>query len=134
MLRVRAKSDYEELWRYDLVMSCAGIDESGDVLYLVGNKRVNSDGGCVDKEVKPLAPSNFVVGELLDIDCEAARSVRVLLYVIPYILPDDVVIGRREPFKFIVEITDEGKLICSREFDINCWSGASIDFTIDTLA
>lgn len=131
MLRVRAKSHYDELWRYNLVISCAGVDSNGDVTYVTGNKRVISEEFYPYKEVMPLAPLDFIVGEPLDVVCSPAQNIRVLLYVIPYLFPDDVVIERREPFKLSVEISDDGEPICSREFDINCWSGASIDFTID---
>ncbi|MFR9650946.1 MAG: hypothetical protein SNG35_02855 [Rikenellaceae bacterium] len=131
MFRVRAKSRYDELWRYNLVMSCAGIGVDGEVLYVTGNSRVISEEFYPHREVMPLVPADFIIGEPLDIDCEPAPLLRLLLYVIPYLFPDDILIDKRKPFQFVVEVFSDGELLCSREFDVNCWSGASIDFTID---
>ncbi len=131
MLRVRAKSRYDELWRYNLIMSCAGIDTQAQTLYVEGAKRIVSEEFFPAKDVMLLVPADFVVGEPLDIECGEAANLRILLYVIPYIFPDETRIDARKPFELSVEIFEGTELLCERLFDVNCWSGTSLDFTIN---
>ncbi len=132
MYTIEIRSRHKDLWRYNLILSCGGMDADGELLYVDGTKRVESELFYPKTNAKPLRPKNFIVNDPLTLKCDEAESLRILIYIIPYIFPDETRIDQCEPFVLNVEIRRLDEVIYREKHKINSWSGASLDFKIKT--
>ncbi len=130
MYTIEIKSDYEELYRYNIIVTCAGYGSDGDERYVVGRELIYSEEIRSLAEPKPLPPAGFKVGEPLTLECDDAVSIHAIVYVITNSLPKDRAVTASPPFPLVVVIRRGDEVIYDTSHEVNQWGGATIDIKI----
>lgn len=126
MYNIELVSRSEDFWRYNLIVMCAGYNPAGEQLFVVSNEdtvaEVGADLGS--------APSGYKLPRVMNLEVPAADNLRMLIYVIPHVLPPSRVIADYPPFDLEVVTTKHGEVVHSSVEQINQWGGASIQIDI----
>lgn len=123
---VEMTSKFEEFWRYNLLVTCGCIDESGNQVSFAS----------VDDEVAPVGsnleqcpegyPANRVVG------FEAAACHHLLMFI--YVIPNSIRLGCIDDelsFNVDLRVLRDGQVITCRQLEVNRWAGATFELRID---
>ncbi|MFI3304355.1 MAG: hypothetical protein SNF68_04610 [Rikenellaceae bacterium] len=101
MYLIEVTSDFNELSRYDFVVTCAGYDSADNQIYVEGCE-----------------------GMLLE--CGAAERIHAIVYAVTNMLPEDRLVANSPPFPIVITITRYGEVLYSQTHEVNQWGGASI--------
>ncbi len=105
MYKIEIKSDFAELHRYDLVITCGGFDSLGEQLYVTGS-------------------------ESTTLICESAASIVAIIYVVANALPQSKVINDSPPFDLEIIVTNDDEEVYRQTHKVNQWGGASIEIKL----
>ncbi len=130
MYRIEFTCHYEQLWRYNMVITCGGYNALGEQLYVVGCERVTSEEFQSGATTELTPPANFDPAEPLILECNKADNIHAIIYVIAHTLPLEREIEETPPFPFQVEIFRNNERIYSEEHFANGWGGATINIKI----
>ena len=122
---VKISCDFEEFWRYNLVVMGS---------MLKGDEQVNlmkfrSDVAAVGDNLlaKPVgydeSRRRVVLRSANSVDADALT---LYIYIIPHTLPATDVVSEAEDFEFRVEIEHAGDRVYGHTFEVNQWSGDNI--------
>ncbi len=128
MYRVVITSQYEQLWRYNLLAMCAGFDALRERLYVVSGERIYREEINTEIVALPAPPSGFRVGEPFVLLCESAESLHLIIYVVTHTLPSNRDVESSPPFDVRVVIERDGEAVYDEPHEVNQWGGATIDF------
>lgn len=121
--KVEISSDYDEFWRFNVLVTCACFDGEGKQIDFVS----------VDDAIAPVR-SNLKSRPL---DCPATRTVvfetepcsRIFMYI--YLIPHTMIASRYVDddchYAVVVRITRAGQVVAKSRFMANKWTGASIE-------
>lgn len=122
MFIIKVTSQFEELWRYNLAVMCAGYNHSAEQLFVVSEQsRVAEMGEGITSK-----PADYPLNRELELHTPAANTLQVLVYVVPHALPKTIYIDDARPFELQIEISSHGEKLYSSKERINQWSGASL--------
>ncbi len=130
MYRIEFTSQYEELWRYNIIMTCGGYNALNEQLYVVGCERTTSEEFQTGATTELNPPTNFDPSEPLVLECKEAESIHAIVYVITHTLPLDRKTESTPPFPFWVKIVRDGEQIYSQKHFANGWGGATVNIKI----
>ncbi|MFI3259102.1 MAG: hypothetical protein R3Y16_03300 [Rikenellaceae bacterium] len=130
MYKIGVKSDYEELYRYNLVITCAGYDAQGEQLYVTGVEKIYSEEFNETFGVLPPIPLDFIVGESLTLECETAEKIHVIVYVVTTSLPKSRLVDDSPPFDLEIRVERDSETIYELTHQVNQWGGASINIKL----
>ncbi len=127
MYKIVLKSDFRELFRYNIIITCAGYDHQGEQIYLEGHERIYNET-INDKLLfeLPPPPDHFVVGDPIEMECGKADKIYSIIYVIANCLPITRPVEDHPPFPMEVTITRSGERIHQAIYEVNQWGGATI--------
>ena len=122
---VKISCDFEELWRYNLVVMGSML-KGGEQVDLM---KFRSDVAAVGDNLlaKPVGydESRRRV-ELRSANSVDADALTLYIYIIPHTLPTTDVVSEAEDFEFRVEIEHAGDRVYGHTFEVNQWSGDNI--------
>lgn len=127
MYRVELWSDFEELYRYNLFISCAGYDSEGEQIYVEGCEKIFKEEIVLSDEPFDV-PDDFVVGERLFLESPSRGVDRltVIVDVVANTLPEDRCIANSPPFALSVRVCCDDQQIATTSHQINQWGGANV--------
>ncbi len=130
MYTIDVWSDFEELFRYNILLTCAGFDAADEQLYVVGCERVYNETITTKIVPTPPPPEGFETGEVLSLEAGEAERIHIILYVITNTLPARRQISDFPPFDIQVRVTKEGGVIYDTTHKVNQWGGESINIKL----
>ena len=120
--KVTISSQFEELWRYNIVAICElCAADGGRIEY----KSAESIVAPVGSQLK-VAPLDYSVDRTIRLESGEGAYLNILIYVVPNTLPQTDDISKTKPFHLIVKVESESEVVVNRVFDINQWSGENI--------
>lgn len=127
LLTISIDTDFEEFWRYNLVVM-ASIKRDGEQVELLKYK---SEIAPVGAELTA-KPSNYPKDRGVRLKCEAGDSLTLYIYVIPHTLPSDKYVRYAPPYELSVRVKRGNSNIYSHRHMINQWSGENLIVDINT--
>ena len=121
--KVSVSSNFEELWRYNLVLVCEVCSAQNErIEYLSKESYIAPVGSNL---ITP--PNDYSTDRRLSISTQNGDYVNILVYAIPHTLPTTNDIIKTKPFPLIVKVVDDKKdILVNQVFKVNQWSGDNI--------
>lgn len=121
LLTISIDTDFEEFWRYNLVVM-ASLKRGDEQVELLKYK---DEVAAVGSElVEP--PKGYNPNRKVELRCEAAESLTLYIYIIPHTLPATNLVADAADFEFRVEVLHDGVRAYAHTFEVNQWSGDNI--------
>lgn len=124
---IEVRSPYEGFWRYNVALTCGCFDAEG---HRTGFASASSQLAPAGSNLA--APPAGAAERRIELRTEPCARFVCFLYVIPHTLPADNDIASTHTFPLEVEIRREGAAPRREHFDVNPWSGASIELRSDS--
>ncbi len=121
--KVSVASNFEELWRYNIVLVCELCSARGErIEYLSKESYIAPVGSNLDA-----APIDYSVNRALTLTTKKGDYINILVYVVPHTLPTTNDVFKTKPFPLIVKVVDDKKEeVINQAFKVNQWSGDNI--------
>lgn len=126
MYRIELKCNFEELWRYNSVITCGGYDATREQLYVSSVERMTSSEFHSGATVSLNPPMDQSYREPLLLECDDAESIEIHIYIVPHTLPLDRIIDNSPPFIATVTVVRGDEHIYSEDIEVNQWGGVSL--------
>ena len=111
-----------EFWRFNLYMACEALNAEGERIDYVHKLDI------VAEEPYPQeCPSDYKAERVATLDVPECASARVLIYLVPFQLPDAELVADVAPLYIQLQIVEDGKVVASRKIGSNAWSGSRFD-------
>lgn len=131
MLNITLSSDYEEYWRYNVVVICGGYSTQEEQLFVTGDEVILADDVTPYGGVRPIPADDFAPEQMtINFECEEADHLVVSLNVIPHLLPKESDIRTAKPFGVELLVSDCGEVIYLEKHKVDQSSGISKEITI----
>lgn len=121
--RIRVTSPFEEFWRYNVALAGGLFDNTGQRIGFASTEHAVADVGANLKHM----PDDYPRNREIALETAPCDKLRLLIYLIPHTLPLSNRVADCRPFPLHVEISYDGRELRTEHFDINQWSGASIE-------
>lgn len=122
---ITIKSDYQELWRYNIVV--------------MGEVYINGERVELLKLKDEIAPLESDLSAPPD-GCELSRKVvlqsvpgeelALFVYILPHTIYDDRSAKEYRPFDLIVAIEHNNRMEFKKHYSVNYWTGANIEIKL----
>lgn len=128
---VEIASSYDQLWRYNLALTCGCFDDIGK-----GSDNPRKDFIAAEDFIAPVGanltrcPDDYPADRTLRFTTVSCDYLLMYLYVIPHTLPQERDISDCEPFPLRITVKRGNAIIHEHLYEINCWSGASIELRL----
>lgn len=121
--KVSVSSNFEELWRYNIVLVCELCSAKGErIEYLSKESYIAPVGSNLNS-----APIDYSVDRTLILTTKEGDYINILVYVVPHTLPTTDDVFKTKPFPLIVKVVDDKReVIVNQVFEVNQWSGDNI--------
>lgn len=123
-------SPFEGFWRYNAALMCGLFDAAENRTGFASAEDTVAEAGANLSE----KPADYPADRKVRLVTEPCDHLRLYVYLIPHTLPADNAIGASKPFPLTLRIAYGGKHLRTERFDINQWSGASLELRIDAPA
>ncbi|MFI3327798.1 MAG: hypothetical protein SNH79_00310 [Rikenellaceae bacterium] len=132
MYKIEVKSSSDQLWRYNIAATCAGINSAGEQVAFAGKERTTSDQFQSEIVAHDALEKSEMPELILEVELEekSIEKVHAIIYFITHTLPENRIVEEQAPFAATVTIVRDKEVIYSQEHDVNQWGGATIDITI----
>lgn len=121
--KVSVSSNFEELWRYNLVLVCEVCSDKNERVEFLSQERFIAPVGS--NLTSP--PSDYVESRTLTLSTKEGNHLNILIYVLPHTLPTTDDVFKTKPFPLIVKVEDDKKdILVNQVFKVNQWSGDNI--------
>ena len=122
---VKISCDFEEFWRYNLVVMGSMLKGGEQVDLMKFRSDVAAVGDNLLAKSVGYDESRRMV-ELRSANSVDADALTLYIYIIPHTLPTTDVVSEAEDFEFRVEIEHAGDRVYGHTFEVNQWSGDNI--------
>ena len=128
---VEITSDYKELWRYNLAVTCGCFDDEGK-----GEDNPRRDFIAAEDTIAPTGsnlkacPTDYPSQRGISFTTTPCDYLMLYVYVIPHSLPQDRIIEHTKPFKMRIRITRGKAVVCDTDYNVNSWAGESIELKV----
>ena len=127
MYTLSLTTSYAENWRYNIMVTLAMRDSSGEQ---VGYPSVEDSPLPVGSNCGE-APEGFVRRREVTLGFESCSSVRFYVYLLPNSLPEDTTLaGIPTTFPLQVRITDGEKSIFTEKLEVNRFGGCGKEYVV----
>ncbi|MFI3248550.1 MAG: hypothetical protein R3Y39_05410 [Rikenellaceae bacterium] len=130
MYRIQVTTHYEQIWRYNTVISCGGYNTLQEPLYVAGCERITSEELQSGPTYELTPPPNFDPSLPLILECDSADNIHAIIYVIAHTLPLDRSIEESPPFPIMIQIFRDDKEVYAQQHEVNQWGGATVNIKI----
>jgi hypothetical protein len=121
--KVSVSSNFEELWRYNLVLVCEVCSDKNERVEFLSQESFIAPVGS--NLTSP--PSDYVENRMLTLSTKEGNHLNILIYVLPHTLPTIDDVFKTKPFPLIVKVEDDKKqILVNQVFKVNQWSGDNI--------
>jgi hypothetical protein len=121
--KVSVSSNFEELWRYNLVLVCEVCSDKNERVEFLSQESFIAPVGS--NLTSP--PSDYVENRTLTLSTKEGNHLNILIYVLPHTLPTTDDVFKTKPFPLIVKVEDDKKeILVNQVFKVNQWSGDNI--------
>lgn len=131
---VEISSDYDQLWRYNIAVTCGCFDDHGK-----GGDNPRTDFVSAEDFIAPVGsnlqcrPDNYSPDRTIRFTTIACDYLLMYVYVIPHTLPAEQRIADCEPFTLRITARRGNAIIYDKLHSANCWSGASIELRLPNI-
>lgn len=115
-----------EHWRYNVLSTCALLDEQGNQVGFAG----------VDDSVAPIgsnltaAPEGSPDFRYVIFEAEDCHHLHLFVYVVPNTLPAQQQVISVQPFPLIIKVVYNDRVLLSKKLRTSQWAGLSRDFVV----
>lgn len=127
---IEISSLFEGFWRYNAALMCGCFDAAENRTGFASAEDTVAEAGAN----LPRKPDDYPAVRKVCLTTDPCDHLRLFIYLIPHTLPADNIVGASEPFRLDVQIAYGGRKLRTEHFDINQWSGASLEMRIDAPA
>ena len=121
--KVSVSSNFEELWRYNLVLVCEVCSDKNERIEFLSQESFIAPVGS--NLTSP--PSKYKNDRTLTLSTKKGDYLNILIYILPHTLPTTDDVFKTKPFPLIVKVEDDKKaVLVNQVFKINQWSGDNI--------
>lgn len=121
--KVSVSSNFEELWRYNLVLVCEVCSDKNERIEFLSQESFIAPVGS--NLTSP--PSEYKNDRTLTLSTKKGDYLNILIYILPHTLPTTDDVFKTKPFPLIVKVEDDKKaVLVNQVFKINQWSGDNI--------
>lgn len=116
-------SNYAELWRYNIAIVAACLDENHNQLEVVAERSHLADVGANVS----VAEQGWMARHKLSLTTPKCDAIETLIYLIPHSLPNVREIDEQPPFDVRIAVERAGEMLHDQVHKVNQWSGASVE-------
>lgn len=127
---IEISSPFEGFWRYNVALMCGLFDAADNRTGFASAEDTVAEAGANLKE----KPADYPDIRIVRMTTEPCDHLQLYLYLIPHTLPADNAVGQSKPFPLQMRIAYAGKHLRTERYDINQWSGTSLEIRIDSPA
>lgn len=121
--KVSVSSNFEELWRYNLVLVCEVCSDKNERIEFLSQESFIAPVGS--NLTSP--PSEYKNDRTLTLSTKKGDYLNILIYILPHTLPTTDDVFKTKPFPLIVKVEyDKKAVLVNQVFKINQWSGDNI--------
>lgn len=121
--KVSVSSNFEELWRYNLVLVCEVCSDKNERIEFLSQESFIAPVGS--NLTSP--PSEYTDDRTLTLSTKKGDYLNILIYILPHTLPTTDDVFKTKPFPLIVKVEDDKKaVLVNQVFKVNQWSGDNI--------
>ncbi|WP_295939526.1 hypothetical protein [uncultured Alistipes sp.] len=125
---IEISSQYEDWWRYNVAVMCGCFDADDNRIGFASTESHIADVGSNLKE----KPEGTPDPRNIRLDTIACDHLMLYIYIVPHTLPGHKEIGDAKPFETRLCILHKGRELRSQTFNINQWSGTSIELKVQS--
>lgn len=127
---IEVSSSYKEFWRYNVALMCGCFDAADVRTNFASTEDTVSDVGA--NLTAP--PKGYIAHRLVTLCTPPADHLLLYIYIIPHTLPTGRDVAHNKPFPLHLRILHGDREIRSVDYNINQWSGASIELKVADAA
>lgn len=125
--RIELRCPDPQWWRFNVELMCGCFDASGE---RTGFASAADDVAPVGSGLKS-APAGYPADRRSTLVAAACDRLTLYVYIIPHALPADREVDACRPFAAELTIRFGGKLFRRERIEVNQWSGASAELTVE---
>lgn len=127
---IEISSPFEGFWRYNAALMCGCFDAADNRTGFASAEDTVAEVGAN----LPRKPAGYPTDRKVRLTTDPCDHLQLYLYLIPHTLPADNAIVESKPFRLDIQIAYGGRKLRTEHFEINQWSGASLEMRIDAPA
>lgn len=124
--QISVRSNFAELWRYNIVVMCGAYDSSGEQLSVTTNESTVATVGDAADGVAAADPASRVV-KLTTEECD---NIKAYIYFMPHKLPAAGTPDDTPDFGIRVKVKAGDEVLYNVIHQVNQWSGATIELKL----
>lgn len=124
--KIAAASSYSEFWRYNVALMCGCFDGNDQ---RTGFASVEDTVACVGANLTA-PPEKYPVQRTTVLETPPCDRIVLYVYIVPHTLPVGSDISETKPFPLQIRIILPDGSTTQAQYQINQWSGASIELRI----
>lgn len=125
---IEISSPFEGFWRYNAALMCGLFDAAENRTGFASAEDTVAEAGANLSQ----KPADYPAERKVCLTTGPCDHLRFYVYLIPHTLPANNAIGESKPFRLDMRIGYGGKHLRTEHFDINQWSGASLELRIES--
>lgn len=127
---IEVSSSYKEFWRYNVALMCGCFDAADVRTNFASTEDTVADVGAN----LSAPPKGGALRRIVTLRTPPADHLLLYIYIIPHTLPTGRDVVYSKPFPLHLSILHGDRKIRSIDYDINQWSGASIELKVADAA
>lgn len=120
---IAVSSNYSELWRYNIAIVTACLDENRNQIEVVAERSHLADVGSN----LSAAEGEWMARNKISLMTPTCDAVEILVYLIPHSLPKEREIEDVPPFEIKISVNRGNKTLHDELHQVNQWSGVSVE-------
>ena len=121
---------HEEFWRFNIYIIYELYDENNEQTEFLHKLDIVAD----EKPYPDTCPSTYFIDRRVEIDIPECHHSRVVIYILPFKLPEVGPVADYPPIPIRLAITDGGDLCYDDTLEVNQWGGKRLDFDLPLTA
>lgn len=128
MYRLEFATTYAQSWRYNIIITCAMLDDSGEQCGYISAEDSPLPVGSNAEE----APEGFNRHRAVSVEVGSCHKVRFYIYVLPNSLPEkSELVGEKMTFPAQVKIYRGQEVIFDQRWEINRYGGCGTERVVE---
>lgn len=123
---IQIRTTHQQMWRYNVAISCGCLDSAGAVEQVVGDQDTVASVGANLRS----APEGYKLPYEFGLSTPECEGILAYIYLVPHSLPAERDIADCEPFALRVKVMSGKQTIYNIVHKVNQWSGTSIELKL----
>ena len=126
IFKITISTDYDQWWRYNIALLCGCFDKDGKrVGFVTKESHIATVGDNLESR-----PEGVECPSEISLTSPQCDNIILYIYIVPHTLPRDRDVSEAQPFEVSAIIDYGDQVLKSEIFNINQWSGASIELKL----